>query len=104
MRVAYSELEEAFVSGSYEFQYWLDKQTGEVIRVSSDTEHWARGDDEIANAPEWQREEIERARRVLRAVGEWRGAKKQKRLTAILPSLQLIAMKVIERWKILLRL
>lgn len=70
MRVSYSDLEDAFISGSYELQYWLDKQTGEVILIGEDTEHWARGDDEIANAPEWQREEIKQARRVLRAVGE----------------------------------
>src|SRR2546423_649990 len=70
MRVAYSELEDAFISGNYELQHWLDKRTGEVILISADTEHWARGDYEIANAPEWQREEIERTRRVLRAVGE----------------------------------
>lgn len=70
MRVSYSDLEDAFISGSYELRYWLDKQTGKVILISVDTEHWARGDDEIANAPEWQREEIEQARRVLLAVGE----------------------------------
>jgi hypothetical protein len=70
MRASYSDLEDAFISGSYELQYWLDKQMGEVILISADTEHWARGDEEIANAPEWQREEIKRARRVLRAVGE----------------------------------
>src|SRR5437763_13794867 len=70
MKVAYSELEDAFIHGSYELQYWLDKRTGEVILISSDTEHWARGGDEIEDAPEWQHEEIERARRVLRAVGE----------------------------------
>lgn len=70
MRVSYSDLEDAFISGSDELQCWLDKQTGKVILISTDTKRWARGDDEIANAPEWQREEIERARRVLRAVGE----------------------------------
>lgn len=31
LKVSYSDIEEAFVSGSYELQVWLDKQTGEVI-------------------------------------------------------------------------
>lgn len=70
MRVAYSELEEAFIYGSYELQYWLDKQTGEVILISADAERWARDDEEIVSAPEWQRAEIERAQGVLRAAGE----------------------------------
>jgi hypothetical protein len=31
LKVSYSNIEEAFVYGSYELQVWLDAQTGEVI-------------------------------------------------------------------------
>lgn len=70
MRVSYSDLEGAFTSGSDELQYWLDKQTGEVILISEDMEDWATDDDDTDEVPEWAREGVEQARRVLRAIGE----------------------------------
>ena len=70
MRVSYSDLEGAFTSGSEELQYWLDKQTGELILISEDMEAWATSDDDTDEVPEWAREGVEQARRVLRAIGE----------------------------------
>ncbi|MGB7923521.1 MAG: UPF0158 family protein [Pyrinomonadaceae bacterium] len=72
-KVLYSELEDAFNFSGSEHQYWLDKQTGEVIAFDEETARQLAAGDDLANAPEWQRGMIEGARRVLQAYGELPG-------------------------------
>jgi uncharacterized protein UPF0158 len=72
-KVLYSELEDAFDFSGGEHQYWLDKQTGEVIAFDEETARQLAAGDDLANAPEWQRGMIEGARRVLQAYGELPG-------------------------------
>lgn len=69
-KVLYSALEDAFDFSGGEHQYWLDKQTGEVIAFDEETARQLAAGDDLANALEWQRGMIEGARRVLQAYGE----------------------------------
>lgn len=69
-KVAYSDLEEAFLFASYERRYWLDKQTGEILSFSEDVYEALSNGGDLSDYPDWQQSEIEAARRVLRAFGE----------------------------------
>jgi hypothetical protein len=69
-KVSYSDLEVAFMFASYERQYWLDKQTGEILSFSEDVYEALSDGGDLSDYPDWQQSEIEAARRVLRAFGE----------------------------------
>jgi hypothetical protein len=72
-KVSFSDLEDAFLDSSYEHQYWLDKQTGEVLFVDEEISRSLELGEDMSNVPEWRRDFIEQARRVLRAFGELPG-------------------------------
>jgi Uncharacterised protein family (UPF0158) len=72
-KVSFSDLEDAFLDSSYDHHYWIDKWTGEILFVDSEiVQSLERGED-FSNAPKWQRDLIDQARRVLRAFGELPG-------------------------------
>jgi hypothetical protein len=72
-KVSFSDLEDAFLDSSYQHQYWLDKRTGEVLFVDEEISRSLELGEDLSNAPEWRRDFIEQARRVLRAFGELPG-------------------------------
>src|SRR5215475_7565208 len=72
-KVSFSDLEDAFLDSSDNYHYWLDKRTGEVLFVDEEIARSLERDEDLSNAPKWQRELIEQARRVLRAFGELPG-------------------------------
>ena len=72
-KVSYSDFEDAFTNSSYEHHYWLDKKTGKVIFWDEEIEILLEDEDELSDAPEWQREAVEELRPVLRAIGELPG-------------------------------
>jgi Uncharacterised protein family (UPF0158) len=72
-KVSLSDLEDAFLDSSDNHHYWLDKRTGEVLFVDEEIARSLERGEDLSNAPKWQREFIEQARRVLRAFGELPG-------------------------------
>jgi hypothetical protein len=68
-KVSYTELELAFSAPGYEYQNWLDKQTGEVLSFESHIEDALLTGGDLSGLPNWQQGEVENARRVLRALG-----------------------------------
>ncbi len=72
-KVSFSDLEDAFLDSTYGHHYWLDKRTGEVLVVDEEISRSLERGEDLSKAPEWQREFIEQARRVLRAFGELPG-------------------------------
>ncbi len=72
-KVSFSDLEDAFIDSSYDHHYWLDKRTGEVLFVDAEIARSLERGENLSNAPKWQRDLIEQARRVLRAFGELPG-------------------------------
>lgn len=72
-KVSFSDLEDAFLDPNYEHQYWLDRQTGEVLFVDREIARTLERGEDLSNAAEWQQEFIEQARRVLRAFGKLPG-------------------------------
>ena len=72
-KVSFSDLEDAFLHSNHEHQYWLDKQTGAVLFVDREIAQSLEWGEDLSNAPAWQHELIEQARRVLRAFGELPG-------------------------------
>ena len=72
-KVSFSDLEDAFLDCSDSHHYWLDKRTGEVLFVDEEIARSLERGEDLSNAPKWQREFIEQARRVLRAFGELPG-------------------------------
>ncbi len=70
-KVSFSDLEDAFISGSgYEHEWWLDKQTGRVILINDEARRYADGSSDVAKAPKWMGEMIEDAKSIMRAFGE----------------------------------
>jgi Uncharacterised protein family (UPF0158) len=72
-KASFSDLEDAFIDSSYQHHYWLDKRTGEVLFVDEEIARSLERGEDLSNAPKWQREFIEQARRVMRAFGELPG-------------------------------
>ncbi len=72
-KVSYTDLEIAFSMQGSEYQNWLDKQTGEVISYDSHIEDELLTGGDLSDLPKWQQEEVENARRVLRALGDLPG-------------------------------
>jgi hypothetical protein len=68
-KVSYTELELAFSAPGYEYQNWLDKQTGAVLSFENHIEEELLTGGDLSGLPEWQQTEVENARRVLRAFG-----------------------------------
>ena len=67
-KVPYDGVETAFISISGENEAWLDRVTGEVIFITEDIRYAFKQDP--ATLGDWEREEVIRARRLLRAFGE----------------------------------
>ncbi len=72
-KVSYTDLEIAFSAQGPDYQNWLDKQTGEVICYENDIEDELLTGGDLSDLPKWQQEEVENARRVLRALGDLPG-------------------------------
>ena len=68
-KASYDDVEMAFLAVNGETEAWLDRVTGEVILITDDTR--SMFDSDLDTLPDWAREEVIRARRVLRAVGDW---------------------------------
>jgi hypothetical protein len=72
-KVSYTDLELAFSSPISHYQSWLDKQTGEVIGYDTHIEDELLTGGDLSGLPKWQLDEVENARRVLRALGDLPG-------------------------------
>ncbi|NOT60628.1 MAG: hypothetical protein HOP19_10445 [Acidobacteria bacterium] len=70
-KVSYDDLEIAFTTVSVDNEAWLDRVMGEVIYLTDDVRSLFDSDPE--ELADWEREELTRARRMLRALGEWDG-------------------------------
>ena len=68
-KASYDDVETAFISISGANEAWLDRVTGEVIFITEDIRYALKQDP--ATLGDWEREEVARARRVLRAIGYW---------------------------------
>ncbi len=66
MRVTLNEVVEALESAMEEHAYYLDKRTGEIVRLTSEDLQAAEENDLISEYPDWQRESILKAREVLK--------------------------------------
>ena len=69
-KVDYFDLESAFMAASYDFRYWLDRQTGEVISYSAPIARALEEGEDLSDLSGWDPDEIKAARKVLRAFGE----------------------------------
>ncbi len=69
-KVSYEDLDTAFhaVSGTNETECWLDRATGELIYITEDIRAFL--EDKADALPDWAREEVAQAQRVLRALSE----------------------------------
>jgi Uncharacterised protein family (UPF0158) len=68
-KVKYSELEDAFLFGHESSFSWLDRKTGEILFYTEDAVAAVESGD-IDNLPNWLRDEVDSARKVLQAFGE----------------------------------
>ena len=71
LRVKLNDVVEALDSATEEHVYYLDKQTGEIVLLTSEDLQAAEDDELICEYPDWQRESILKAREVHRTPEEF---------------------------------